>query len=868
MAKSVIVAGDLVTQENLVQRPAGAAAHAGALPQTALHRWVSGAGRLASLVRIACSDLDLALAVEESQSDRLASRTYALWTLHEQVAGSRQNVWRIREFLGAAPAQAVAPAAAAAQEESAPDLLVLDDQNLGFRNETARWPAALREGGTPRRIILKTCAPLGEGLLWQRLLGTYPDRLDVVVAASALRARGASISQSLSWDRTIEEIVREFESGVSSADLASVRRAIVHFANSGAASFTRLAPSSSNGAMLDRARLERFLYHPEDQETGWDIRHPGLTIDASGILVASLARLELAPESYPLYIALGRGLNAMRAAHEQGGGAVDNFSLDAADKAIANTLHPPAGQEPAASYYTAFPHSVLGDPVLRAQSASESNLLRDAIGSRVEYVVDKGIDICLRGLETALPAPPKCRYGHFLTADREEMERLNAIRNLIQSYRANLGEKRPLSIAVFGPPGSGKSFAVKELAAELFAGKLSSFEFNLSQFESSDDLHQAFHQIRDGSVHGQVPFVFWDEFDSLNLKWLKEFLAPMQDAVFLSKGTKFPFGKVIFVFAGGTAASLAEFDKGGANAEFRAAKGPDFVSRLRGFIDIKGPNPAPGRSNDLSYIIRRAIMLRSAVSRLSPRLADSRTGMLSVSTHVVRAFLLAGNYIHGARSLESIVGMSDLSAATYFGPANLPSADLLRLHVSPDFQERLHEAQLELPLIESLAAACHEAFCHQREKQGYKWGAVRDDEARTHPLLKPYEQLSEADKERNRGTARLTYAKLSSIGYRIVPAAAEEPGSAILSLPQEQYEALMRAEHDIWLREHLLRGYQWAEKTQDALRLHRDIENYDDLSAEDRALDAVPIHNIVEIMRRHGYVLVKSVEMKGNKPQK
>src|SRR5208282_2169364 len=132
-----------------------------------------------------------------------------------------------------------------------------------------------------------------------------------------------------------------------------------------------------------------------------------------------------------------------------------------------------------------------------------------------------------------------------------------------------------------------------------------------------------------------------------------------------------------------------------------------------------------------------------------------------------------------ARSLAAIVSMSGLSHAGHFGPAHLPSADLLRMHVTADFQEHVREAQLELPVIEALAAACHESFCHERERQGYKWGAVRDDEAKTHPLLKPYEQLSESDKERNRETARLTNAKLSSIGYRIVRTAAARLASAI-----------------------------------------------------------------------------------------
>jgi RyR domain/ATPase family associated with various cellular activities (AAA) len=857
MAKSIVVAGDLVRQENLVQRIARESAQTEAAPLTALHSWIGGAARLASLVRIACSDIDIA--APEPDSNRTAGRSYALWTLHEQTAGSRQRVWRIRELLGVQPADHKASSTGASAGEAKPDLLILDDQNLGFRDDTESWPAALREGGNPRHIIVRTRAPLAEGLLWKRLLQAYADRVDVVLPVSALRARGASISQSLSWDRTIEDTAKEFETGACSGDLALMRRVVVHFGSAGAASFTRSADGSTGKSEQARAGFERFLYHPDDQETNWESRHPGLTLDDSAILAASLARHEAAPQSYPLFIALGRGLAAMRAAHEQGGGPADKFSPDAADQAMAQTLHPAAGNEPAAIFYTAFPHRVLDSPA-NEQSPSKSDLLRDAIGSGVENVAAKGIDICQRGLEAAMPAVPKCRYGHFLTVDREEMERLNAIRNLIVAYRANPREQKPLSFAVFGPPGCGKSFAVKELAAELFAGQLFTFEFNLSQFEQTEDLHQAFHRIRDGSVHGQIPFVFWDEFDSLNLKWLKEFLAPMQDAVFRSKGIQFPFGKVIFVFAGGTASSLAEFDRGSpdkpGNDEFRAAKGPDFVSRLRGFIDIKGPNPAGARTGDLSHIIRRAIMLRSSISRLYPQLLDPQNGLVSISTNVIRAFLLAGKYLHGARSLESIIAMSDLSHAGYFGPAHLPSPDLLSLHVTPDFQAHLHEAQLELPVIEALAAACHESFCREHAKRGYKWGPIRDDGAKTHPLLKPYEQLSEADKERNRGTARFTHAKLSSIGYLIKGAAAGGTAHAIDRLPPDQFEDLMRAEHDLWLREHLLQGYQRAENSQDALRLHRDIVPYNELPAAERALDALPIQNVVEILRAHGYVVV------------
>ncbi|MGA7860928.1 MAG: hypothetical protein WCB19_03625, partial [Thermoplasmata archaeon] len=262
---------------------------------------------MASLVRIACSNLDAA--IEEPRAERPAGHSYALWTLHEQAAGSRQRVWRIREFLGAESTEYRGAQVSEGGENPSPDVLVLDDQDLGFRNDSAGWPAALRQGGNPRRIILRTCTPLGEGLLWKTLLGSYADRLDVVVSVSALRARGASISQSLSWDRTIKETVAEFEAGISASDLALVRRVVVHFGSAGAASLTRLAPrAKSAGALLDRVSLERFLYHPDDQETDWEVRHPGATLDGSAILVASLVRHELGPESYPQYIALGRGL--------------------------------------------------------------------------------------------------------------------------------------------------------------------------------------------------------------------------------------------------------------------------------------------------------------------------------------------------------------------------------------------------------------------------------------------------------------------------------------------------------------------------------------------------------------------------------
>ena len=130
---------------------------------------------------------------------------------------------------------------------------------------------------------------------------------------------------------------------------------------------------------------------------------------------------------------------------------------------------------------------------------------------------------------------PVGQFGKLRTADRAEIEGFRSLRNLIDEYLSGT-TARPLSVAVFGSPGSGKSFSVTQVA-ESVAGsrKIVRLEFNLSQFRSPDDLCHAFHRVRDTVLEGAIPLVFFDEFDTAfegELGWLKYFLAPMQDGVF------------------------------------------------------------------------------------------------------------------------------------------------------------------------------------------------------------------------------------------------------------------------------------------------------------------------------------------------
>jgi len=70
-------------------------------------------------------------------------------------------------------------------------------------------------------------------------------------------------------------------------------------------------------------------------------------------------------------------------------------------------------------------------------------------------------------------------------------------------------------------------------------------------------------------------------------------------------------------------------------------------------------------------------------------------------------------------------------------------------------------------LTELLAKNAHDLWAQQRLTDGWTYGPRRDDSAKKHPCLVPYEELPESEKEYDRHAALGTLKAILALGYRI-----------------------------------------------------------------------------------------------------
>lgn len=267
----------------------------------------------------------------------------------------------------------------------------------------------------------------------------------------------------------------------------------------------------------------------------------------------------------------------------------------------------------------------------------------------------------------------------LVVIDRREIESYKAVHKLLCKTIAGAPEK-PLNIAVFGPPGSGKSFVVKQLAKSatppdmrdsLYFETINMAEIPLEKPEKYQD---AINKAMSEQKGGKIPVLFFDEFDCSQLRWLKQFLIQMEDWVNPANAKR---GSPILIFAGGTSHTYADFTRedGSVTKEqqvaFVMAKGPDFISRLSGHINILGPNRVD--DDDDAHVIRRAIFLNAILREKNITAMDSS---------IIRAMLKVSSFKHGVRSMRAVINMSTQLGGSKIVSSTLPVLPQLNMHVN------------------------------------------------------------------------------------------------------------------------------------------------------------------------------------------
>lgn len=581
--------------------------------------------------------------------------------------------------------------------------IVLEDLNLYRYADAKNTPGEGEDqpASTKRQAVLKGVLQLPVPVLlkttrpdfWLHSLAATNegDRKDILVVANL---NNMFLSQGLersSWDRVVEQTSEEI--------CKSVGGHRGHLC-------TALFLCDQEGLLLARADRGKVGIH-----LAWDRRNPlgGISRGSRGwvpgcqnVLVATLAQaLANAPTECAADELWTHAQHAWRCARRAAylGLIMDESKQDEWRNEVWNdeSFDTTPLQRRVCDYHHAHWDDVPVSPPVN-DSDKFSALIRalDGVGNDRETMLEAARGLAYRlvghGPEALLnlrpssdPGPwaelargfPIYTIGGLVALEREEIGQLSRFTDLIQAYAARERPSRPLSLAVFGKPGAGKSFAVQQILQHLNIPS-QPLDFNLSQFSKPSELTAAMHEIQTAGLQNNLPVVFWDEFDSAfggeDNGWLKYFLAPMQDGEFANGAVRHALGRGVFVFAGGKNEDSKSFLAGEPTDEQIAAKVPDFASRLKGVYNIPPlVIEALGEKDKARFlkehypkVLRRALVIRRAFRKHAPQVVRVSSDALDK--------LLWGTTYETARSLENAIESATLGNQDSFGTSNLPDS--------------------------------------------------------------------------------------------------------------------------------------------------------------------------------------------------
>lgn len=106
-------------------------------------------------------------------------------------------------------------------------------------------------------------------------------------------------------------------------------------------------------------------------------------------------------------------------------------------------------------------------------------------------------------------------FGRYVTRNIGFKEYVDDVRHLVQAYINKKKTERPLNILLAAPPGSGKSFFIKELIKTLNNVDNKAFEeVYIGSLDEIEELYGIFQRVQSLNLEGKLPFIFFDEIDA------------------------------------------------------------------------------------------------------------------------------------------------------------------------------------------------------------------------------------------------------------------------------------------------------------------------------------------------------------------
>ena len=194
---------------------------------------------------------------------------------------------------------------------------------------------------------------------------------------------------------------------------------------------------------------------------------------------------------------------------------------------------------------------------------------------------------------------------------------------------------RPLNILITAPPGTGKSFFVKNALRETSsAGKLQLIEINATQLQQPSDLFIQLRRVTSQIAEYGKGLLFLDEADTQlpNGDYLfSHLLGPMWDGEYHTDGITLTMKRVVWFFAASTEATYEKFRA----AIEKRAKATDFLSRLY----LKYTLPGLDGNGNLLVFLSNVRRMHKKVTRTTREVLD----------------FFATNDFGGAREIEKCV---------------------------------------------------------------------------------------------------------------------------------------------------------------------------------------------------------------------